>query len=106
MYAGRIVESGPAGDIFAAPRHPYTRALLACAPTVEEHRFPFVTLPGSPPNALDGPIPGCAFHPRCARASVRCAVERPAMESEGARAFACWNALPSAAEPPPRRRAL
>jgi oligopeptide/dipeptide ABC transporter ATP-binding protein len=92
LYAGRIMEQGKALSIFRAPRHPYTRALLACSPTVEEYRFPFSTLPGTPPNPLDEPIPGCPFHPRCPSALAKCASNEP-MEEESilGHRFSCWN---------------
>ena len=75
MYAGRIVESASVTDIFAAPQHPYTQALLASIPgaaQVDE----LVAIPGSPPNLAQLPQ-GCAFEPRCQRRIARCAAERP-----------------------------
>jgi oligopeptide/dipeptide ABC transporter ATP-binding protein len=71
MYGGRIVERGPAGDVFASPAHPYTQALLA---TIGDGRAPaktaFSTIPGTPPHGP--PPPGCPFHPRCALAFAPC----------------------------------
>jgi oligopeptide/dipeptide ABC transporter ATP-binding protein len=69
MYAGRIVEVGPAEEIVSRPRHPYTQALLAAASTL-------TPLDGEPPSPLHPPS-GCAFHPRCPRAFDRCKVEVP-----------------------------
>jgi peptide/nickel transport system ATP-binding protein len=68
MYLGRIVEEGPAEEVTARPRHPYTRALLGAVP---EPGAVHVPLPGDPPSAIDPPT-GCAFHPRCALATDRC----------------------------------
>jgi peptide/nickel transport system ATP-binding protein len=82
MYAGRIVECGPRERIFASPRHPYTRRLLRAAPDITGRRA-IVGIAGHAP--LPGNRPGgCAFHPRCTRASDRCAVEAPAVTAVGA----------------------
>jgi oligopeptide/dipeptide ABC transporter ATP-binding protein len=75
MYAGRIVEAGPAATIFQAPMHPYTRALIDCVPHLE----------GAPRlGAITGTMPGlralpsgCRFHPRCPFAEPRCPREEP-----------------------------
>ena len=94
LYAGGIVEQGDAPSVFNAPRHPYTDALLACSPSVEEYRFPFATLPGNPPNPRDEPISGCQFHPRCPRALDVCARETPHEESPTAgHSYRCWSPL-------------
>ena len=66
MYLGRAVESGPVADIFAAPRHPYTRALLRSIPTIlAKPRTRLPTITGSIPHPFNRPA-GCAYHPRCA----------------------------------------
>lgn len=87
MYAGQIVEVGPAARIFAAPRHPYTAALMQAVPV--EGRDRLINLEGVPPSLADLP-PGCAFAPRCPRVQARCTAERPAMsgrETDGWRCF-------------------
>ena len=92
MYLGRPVEQGPAAAIFARPRHPYTRALLASTPVVDPaHRRRRVALKGEPPSPLDPP-PGCAFHRRCPHATELCARERPALEMFGGHLVACHHA--------------
>ncbi len=64
MYAGKFVESGPARDIFAAPKHPYTDRLMNSFPTVHGPRRELLGIPGAPPDLIDPPS-GCRFHPRC-----------------------------------------
>jgi peptide/nickel transport system ATP-binding protein len=76
MYLGRIVESAPTEEIYAAPNHPYTQALLAEVPRLEGRRKTFAAIRGEIPSPL-APPPGCHFHPRCPYAMPRCKVERP-----------------------------
>lgn len=80
MYAGRIVEQGTVGDIFASPAHPYTQGLLACTPRLDIETEALVTISGQPPNLQNLP-PGCSFHPRCTYVVERCKSERPALET-------------------------
>ncbi len=89
MYLGRIVEAGPTRALYAAPLHPYTRALLAAAPVARPGaRPPAAPLAGEIPSPLSPP-PGCAFHPRCPSAVPRCREERPVLRAEGDRQVAC-----------------
>jgi len=77
MYAGRIVESGPVRDIFRRPQHPYTAALLASMPRLDETEAErLAAIPGQPPNLQRLPA-GCAFNDRCPRVFERCHLERP-----------------------------
>jgi peptide/nickel transport system ATP-binding protein len=79
MYLGRIVEIAPRDALFGAPRHPYTKALLASVLTPEPGLgVPDTGLGLAFPNPLDPP-PGCAFHPRCPQAGPRCRVAAPCM---------------------------
>jgi peptide/nickel transport system ATP-binding protein len=78
MYLGRIVEAGETAQIFSAPRHPYTQALLASVMTPEPGMgIPQIDLGVAFPNALEPPT-GCAFHPRCGQALARCSQMAPA----------------------------
>jgi peptide/nickel transport system ATP-binding protein len=76
MYAGRIVELAGAEQLFRAPRHPYSAALLACFPSLHGERRVLDGIGGSPPD-LGHPPPGCAFQPRCRFAIERCAQAVP-----------------------------
>jgi peptide/nickel transport system ATP-binding protein len=92
MYLGRIVEQGEAESLFAAPSHPYTRALVAAIPTVNFERGPKrerMLLQGDPPNPVNVP-PGCAFHTRCPFATAQCRAEAPTLQPlAGGRMVAC-----------------
>ncbi|WP_211882509.1 ABC transporter ATP-binding protein [Plastoroseomonas hellenica] len=77
MYLGCILEEGPASQVLGAPRHPYSRALLASVPRLGATRIAAAAL-GEPPNPAKPPA-GCAFHPRCPYVEERCRVETPAL---------------------------
>lgn len=90
MYAGRIVESGPARAVWEAPRHPYTAALLGAFPPLDGPRRRLAAIAGEPPNLRDASA-GCAFAARCPAADAACRHERPPLESADGRAVACWH---------------
>jgi oligopeptide transport system ATP-binding protein len=104
MYLGRIVERGPKAALYAAPRHPYTQALLAAAPRPDPALAGAgrVILQGDPPSPLNPPA-GCAFHPRCSHAMDRCKAERPLLRPVGPAMVACH--LADALPPPPAAQA-
>jgi len=81
MYAGRVAEYGPVGDVLVEPRHPYTMGLIDAIPRADDAPGSlFRGLPGAPP-ILGAPIPGCAFAPRCHAAIESCHSSRPALVS-------------------------
>jgi len=95
MYLGRPVEVGPKEAIFAAPRHPYTKALLSATPVADpERKKERIHLNGELPSPLNVP-PGCPFHPRCWRAEADCRAQIPSL-SDGAHRWACFHPIPEA----------
>jgi peptide/nickel transport system ATP-binding protein len=76
MYLGRLVETAPTRDLFAAPRHPYTRMLIEAIPDAHAPKRAREPIAGEIPSPIDPP-PGCAFHPRCPLAFERCRREIP-----------------------------
>jgi oligopeptide/dipeptide ABC transporter ATP-binding protein len=102
MYAGEIVETAGAGELFASPRHPYARRLLAARPRIgaPPEGDP---IPGGVPDPIARP-PGCPFHPRCHRAQAPCAERHPALEALApGRAVRChYPEPPAGGEPVPR----
>jgi oligopeptide/dipeptide ABC transporter ATP-binding protein len=89
MYAARIVETGTVTEVFGAPRHPYTRALLRSVPDFDDRRAQLESIVGMPPDLISPPS-GCRFHPRCEIAHPDCAGVDPPLISLGAeRATAC-----------------
>jgi peptide/nickel transport system ATP-binding protein len=104
MYAGRKVEEAPIEELFASPRHPYTRGLLGSMPhlgdSVNETGKRLVEIPGMVPSLKD-PAPGCLFAPRCSNAAERCTREVPPLEQHApGHSAACW--YPVAAPAPTR----
>jgi oligopeptide/dipeptide ABC transporter ATP-binding protein len=75
MYAGKIVEQAPVRELFDAPKHPYTRALIGSMPKLGS-KEPLYSIRGQPPNLARLPA-GCAFHPRCPEVMPRCMTEEP-----------------------------
>jgi oligopeptide/dipeptide ABC transporter ATP-binding protein len=98
MYAGRIVEAGPAAVVLAAPAHPYTAALAAASPRLDgPSDAPLAAIPGTAP-APGERSEGCAFAPRCPRAAARCRIDPPALTAAGGgRAVACHFPLAAGA---------
>jgi peptide/nickel transport system ATP-binding protein len=78
MYAGKLVELAPIGELFANPLHPYTQLLIASLPTLEK-RGVFRGVPGLPPSLLNPPA-GCLFAPRCPKVMERCVVDTPELQ--------------------------
>ena len=95
MYLGKIVEMGSPIEIFHSPRHPYTLALVQSTPIPDPtNKRVRIILSGEVPSPSNPP-PGCRFNPRCARATERCKVDEPPLETTGDnRIFACWNPVP------------
>jgi peptide/nickel transport system ATP-binding protein len=89
MYAGRLVEIGPAQAVLKAPAHPYTRGLMASIPTMKQRTAELLQIEGSMPRLTAIP-PGCAFHPRCVERLARCTHDRPDMTDADGRSVACW----------------
>jgi peptide/nickel transport system ATP-binding protein len=98
MYAGQIAEEGPARDVFAEPKHPYTRELLRSVISLDTTALH--SIPGAPPNLIDPPS-GCRFHPRCPDAMKVCPAKDP-IETHPApdRRVLCWLHGPDDAIPP------
>ena len=92
MYLGQVVELAPTEELYASPKHPYTRALLAAVPVPDpaaERARAYTPLRGEPPSPANPP-PGCAFHTRCPKAIDRCRSEPPVLrEAARKRLVAC-----------------
>ncbi|MEP9373454.1 ABC transporter ATP-binding protein [Mesorhizobium sp. KR1-2] len=98
MYLGKVVEEGPTREVFRAPKHPYTRALLSANPVIDpEHKRKKIVLSGEIPSPSKPPA-GCRFHTRCPNVQPRCREEEPLLtEAENGRRYACHFPLESAA---------
>ena len=92
MYAGHLVEYGDTVDVFRAPLHPYTEALMGSFPSVTGEKRPLANLSGEPPNLIDPPA-GCPFHPRCRRATQECRDHYPPRVTQGRHWADCWHPL-------------
>ena len=88
MYLGRLAELSDADELFARPKHPYTRMLLDAIPDLQMSGKARTPVAGEVPNPLNPP-PGCAFNPRCPHANERCRSERPAVLPHGTSLVAC-----------------
>ncbi len=96
MYAGQIVETGPAVEVLRQPRHPYTRALIDSVPGLDHQKDRLTAIPGTVPH-LDALPSGCRFHPRCSRAVAECSQKAPALlETDAHHWVRCplWNVPP------------
>lgn len=98
MYAGQVVESGKAADIFRAPRHPYTQALLRALPEFAGNKSRLESLPGVVPGKYDRPD-GCLLNPRCPYATQICRTEEPALRTVGSRQVKCHTPLDDQGRP-------
>jgi oligopeptide/dipeptide ABC transporter ATP-binding protein len=99
MYLGRIVETAPTRELWAAPLHPYSEALIAAVPRADGAGVLPEALPGEVPDPSQPPS-GCRFHPRCPYAFDRCPVEEPPlMRITPRRASACWLQRPGEPRP-------
>lgn len=99
MYAGQVVETGDAKDIFRAPRHPYTQALLRALPEFAQDKARLASLPGVVPGKYDRPS-GCLLNPRCPYATDKCRSEEPELNLlNGGRQSKCHYPLDDAGRP-------
>ena len=89
MYAGRVVEIGPVAEVIRRPAHPYTAGLMASVPSLSDACGRLAQIQGALPR-LDEIPSGCAFHPRCPKASPRCGDERPELALVQRTRAACW----------------
>ncbi|MBN2172209.1 MAG: ABC transporter ATP-binding protein [Candidatus Krumholzibacteriota bacterium] len=93
MYAGQVVEAAPVVDLFAAPRHPYTRGLLASLPRPDRPPRALAAIPGTVPRPGLWPA-GCRFRDRCPLAEDACGAAQALRDLGGGRALRCWKEAP------------
>lgn len=98
MYAGQLVESGAAADIFRRPRHPYTQALLRSLPEFSRGHKRLESLPGVVPGQYDRPE-GCLLSPRCPYATERCRIEEPSLSGPVGSQVKCHTPLDESGVP-------
>ncbi|MDX6206089.1 MAG: peptide/nickel transport system ATP-binding protein [Frankiales bacterium] len=99
MYAGKVVETGPADQITNEPAHPYTQLLLSAAPDPYQDEKPWLGAAGAPPSLVQPPS-GCRFHPRCPHAMPICSAQLPpAFPVVDKHAAACWLHSPEPLDP-------
>jgi peptide/nickel transport system ATP-binding protein len=89
LYAGRVAEIGPVHEVIHRPAHPYTVGLMGSIPAMDEDRERLLQIDGAMPR-LNAIPAGCAFNPRCAKATERCRRDRPDLMDAGATQAACW----------------
>jgi len=90
LYGGRVMEHAPTNTLFSQMRHPYTEALLASTPRLDQEKHARLTpIPGAPPDIVDPP-PGCRFAPRCKYAQPKCVEETPEVDHGGTHRYACF----------------
>jgi peptide/nickel transport system ATP-binding protein len=89
LYAGRVAEIGPVGDVIHRPQHPYTSGLMGSIPAMGQERERLLQIDGAMPR-LNAIPRGCAFNPRCPRVIDRCRQERPDLVQAGGTQAACW----------------
>jgi peptide/nickel transport system ATP-binding protein len=92
LYAGRVAEIGPVGDVIHRPRHPYTSGLMGSIPAMDDGRERLLQIDGAMPR-LNAIPSGCAFNPRCPEVMARCRQERPELMDAGATRAACWKVI-------------
>jgi peptide/nickel transport system ATP-binding protein len=89
LYAGRVAEIGPVGDVIHRPSHPYTRGLMGSIPAMNDERERLLQIDGTMPR-LNAIPRGCAFSPRCPQVLARCRQDRPDLMNAGPTCAACW----------------
>jgi peptide/nickel transport system ATP-binding protein len=92
MYAGRIVEQGPAHEVLSRPLHPYTRGLVGSVPSAKAGKTRLESIPGMVPSLLNLPT-GCHFRPRCSRAAPACSDVPDVSQPVAGRDVRCWHPL-------------